>query len=67
MLQYLQDSGHDDNNKNYKNYLIWGPCTTCRKMTHKENLEQSHHIKNKIRLAWNYCLMVVMIIQNFDM
>ena len=42
ILQYLQDSGHnDDNNKNYKNYLHGGPCTPCGKMTHKENLEQS--------------------------
>ena len=27
ILQYLQDSGHnDDNNENYKNYLHRGPC-----------------------------------------
>ena len=44
MLQYLQDSDHnDDNNINYKNYLHRGPNTQCGKMNHKENLDQSQN------------------------
>ena len=44
MLQYLQDSDHnDDNNINYKNYLPRGTYTPCGKMTHKENLDQSQN------------------------
>ena len=44
ILQYLQDSGHnDDNNENYKNYLHRGSCRPCKKMTRKENLEQSQN------------------------
>ena len=43
ILQYLQCSDHnDDKNINYKNYLHRGPCTQCGKVTHKENLDQSH-------------------------
>ena len=42
MLQYLQDSDHnDDNNINYKNYLHREPYTPRRKMTSKENLDNS--------------------------
>ena len=43
--KYLQDSSQNDhNNKHYENYLHRGSCTTCGKMTHKENLElrQNH-------------------------
>ena len=41
ILQYLRDSGHnDDNNKNYKKYLHRGPCTPYGKMTQNENLKQ---------------------------
>ena len=41
ILQYLQDSDHnDDNDINYKSYLRRGPCTPCEKMTHKENLDR---------------------------
>ena len=44
ILQYLRDSDHnDDNNINYKNYLHRGLCTSCWKMTHKENLYQSQN------------------------
>ena len=42
MLQYLQYSDHNDDEKiNYRNCLHRGPCTQCGKMTHKENLDQS--------------------------
>ena len=34
---------NDDNNIKFKNYSHRGPCTTCGKMTHKENLGQSQN------------------------
>ena len=39
ILQYLQESDHnDDNNKTYKKYLHRGLCTPYGKVTHEENL-----------------------------
>ena len=33
----------NNNNINYKNYLHRGPCPSCGKMAHKENLDQSQN------------------------
>ena len=45
ILQYLKYSDHnDDNNIDYKIYLHREPCTQCKKMAHKENLNQTQNM-----------------------
>ena len=47
ILQYLQDSGHNgENKKNYENYLRIGSCTSCGKMTIKKTTFKGAHNLN---------------------